>query len=406
MAVFDYQARTPQGEAKSGTVEAPNLELAVTALQRRSLIIISLSPAGAGGKPWYKKNITSFGRGSVKLKDIVILSRQMATLFAARVPVIDSLRVLSAETTRPKLKETLVLVTQDIQGGLSIAQSFSRHPDVFSNFYVNMVRSGEESGKLEEIFNYLADYLERNYELVSKARGALIYPAFVFSVFIIVMSLMFVLVIPQITQILVESGVEIPIYTRIIMGISNFTRSYGIFLLMLLVIAGVGLWRYSRTDKGGLVVSSFFLDLPLVGPILQKFYVARFTDNFETLISGGVTVLRSLELAGEVVGNPVYKKMIEEARDAVKGGAQISEAFARHKDMPALVVQMIKIGEETGKLDFMLKTMARFYRREVENTVDGLVGLIEPIMIILLGLGVGILVVSVLMPIYNLSSSI
>ena len=139
---------------------------------------------------------------------------------------------------------------------------------------------------------------------------------------------------------------------------------------------------------------------------MQKFYVARFTDNFETLIAGGVTILRSLELTGEVVGNPVYKKMIEEAGDAVKGGAQISEAFARHKDMPALVIQMIKIGEETGKLGFMLKTMARFYRKEVENTVDSMVGLIEPIMIILLGLGVGILVVSVLMPIYNLSSAI
>src|SRR3989304_913411 len=256
MAVFDYQARTPQGEAKSGTVEAPNLELAVTALQRRSLIIISLSPAGAGGKPWYKKNIPSFGGGSVKLKDMVKWPGQAATLFAARVPVIDSLRVLSAETTRPKLKETLVLVTQDIQGGLSIAQSFSRHPDVFSNFYVNMVRSGEESGKLEEIFNYLADYLERNYELVSKARGALIYPAFVFSVFIIVMSLMFVLVIPQITQILIESGVEIPLYTRIIMNMSNFMRSFGIFILMLFAVAGVGLWRYSKTEKGGFIIAS------------------------------------------------------------------------------------------------------------------------------------------------------
>lgn len=406
MAVFNYQARTPAGEAKSGTIEAPNLELAVTALQRRSLIIISLSPAGSE-KPWYQMDISSFSTGGrVKSKDIVILSRQLATLFEARVPVIDSLKVLAAETTRPKLKTALETVLQDIQGGLSIAQSFSRHPDVFSSFYVNMVRSGEESGKLEEIFNYLADYMERNYELISKARGALIYPAFVFSVFIIVMSLMFILVIPQITQILVESGVEIPIYTRIIMGISNFMRSYGIFLFMLLILAGIGLWRYSKTEKGGYVMASFFMDLPLVGPILQKFYVARFTDNFETLISGGVTVLRSLELTGEVVGNPVYKRMIEEANDAVKGGAQISEAFARHKDMPALVVQMIKIGEETGKLDFMLKTMARFYRKEVENTVDSMVGLIEPIMIILLGLGVGILVVSVLMPIYNLSSAI
>ncbi|OGF83191.1 hypothetical protein A3B18_00570 [Candidatus Giovannonibacteria bacterium RIFCSPLOWO2_01_FULL_46_13] len=404
MALFKYQARTQSGEAKTGTIDAPNVELAVSALQRRLLIVISVEPLDAD-LPWYKKEILALG-GGIKLRDVVILSRQLATLFQARIPVVDSLKVLAAETTKPRLREVLNEVSQDIQGGLSIAQSFSRHPDVFSSFYVNMVRSGEESGKLEEIFAYLAEYLERNYELISKTRNALIYPAFVFTVFIAVMALMLAFVIPQITVILVESGAEIPFYTRVVMGLSEFMRRFGIVLLFLLAGAGVMLWRYSKTEKGKFVLSRFALDTPIVGNILHKFYVARLTDNLETLIAGGVTVLRSLELSGEVVGSAVFKQIIRETAEAVKGGVPISEALSRYKDMPALVVQMIKIGEETGKLDFMLKTMARFYRREVENTVDSLVGLIEPIMIIFLGLGVGILVVSVLMPIYNLSSAL
>src|SRR3989344_6621969 len=358
MALFQYQARTAGGEQKSGTIEAPNLELAVTSLQRRALIILSLEPV-EDNKPWYQRDIFHFG-GRVNLRDIVILSRQLATLFEARVPVVDSLKVLAAEAIKPKLKQTLTEISQDIQGGLSIADSLGKHPDVFSGFYVNMIRSGEESGKLEEIFSYLSDYLERNYELIAKARNALIYPIFVFVVFIAVMSLMLVAVIPQISQILIESGAEVPIYTRMIIGLSNFLRSFGVFILLILMGGGIALWRYAKTEEGGLNLARLVLELPIIGEILRKFYVARLTDNMETLIVGGVTVIRALELSSDVVGNVLYKKMILECAEAVRGGVPISEAFLRHTDMPQLVVQMIKIGEETGKLDFMPKTMARF----------------------------------------------
>lgn len=402
MALFQYQARTIQGELKSGQVDAPNMELAISALQRRSLVILSLTPADEA-LPWYKRDIFGLG-GGVKLRDIVILSRQMATLFEARVPVVDSLKVLSNETLKPKLKKALNEVSQDIQGGLSITQAMAKHPDIFSDFYINMVRSGEESGKLEEIFSYLADYLERSYELVSKARNALIYPIFVLIVFIAVLALVMVFIIPQVSKILIESGADIPIYTRIIMGSSDFLRSYGIILLMLIVLAGIFLWRYSKTEKGSMAIARFTLETPIVGEIFRKFYVARLTDNLETLIVGGVTVLRALELSSNIVGNALFREIIKEAENAVRGGVPISEAFGKYKDMPLLVVQMIKIGEETGKLDFMLKTLAHFYRKEVENTVDNLVGLIEPVMIIFLGLGVALLVVSVLMPIYNISA--
>ena len=402
MSLYSYQARTPEGEVRAGTIEAPSLDLAVSALQRRSFVIVSLTPAEEK-VPWYRREVWRLG--GIKLKDIVILSRQLAILFEAKVPIIDSLKILAAESLKPKLRQALGEISTDIQGGFSITQALAKRPDIFSEFYVNMVRSGEESGKLEEVFLYLADYLERSYELLSKARNALIYPAFVLVVFVGVMAGMLVGVIPQISVILVEAGADIPIYTQLIIALSDFLRRFGVLLLLFAGVGGIFLWRYAQTEAGRLALSRLVLDSPWVGNLVRKFYVARFVDNLETLIVGGVSVLRALELSAEVVGNDIFSKIIREAAEAVKGGAPISEALSRWEDIPPLVTQMIKIGEETGKLDFMLKTMARFYRREVENAVDNLVGLIEPVMIIILGLGVGILVVSVLLPIYNISST-
>lgn len=402
MSLYNYQARSPEGEVRQGTVEAPSLELAVSALQRRSLVIVSLAPAEES-LPWYKREVFRFG--GVKLKDVVILSRQLAILFEAKVPIVDSMKILGAESLKPRLRQALGEISADIQGGFTITQALAKRPDVFSEFYINMVRSGEESGKLEEIFSYLADYLERNYELLTKARNALIYPAFVLVVFIAVMAGMLVGVIPQISSILVESGAEVPIYTQIIIGLSDFLRRFGVFILLLLGLGGIFLWRWAQSEAGSLALSRFVLDLPVVGGLVRKFYVARLTDNLETLIVGGVSILRALELSAAVVGNDLFAKIIRESAEAVKGGVPISEALSRWDDIPPLVTQMIRIGEETGKLDFMLKTMARFYRREVENAVDSLIGLIEPVMIIILGLGVGILVIAVLLPIYNISST-
>src|SRR3989344_1015958 len=402
MSLYNYQARTPEGEVRAGTIESPSLDLAVSALQRRSLVIVSLTPAEEK-VPWYRREVLRFG--GIKLRDIVILSRQLAILFEAKVPIVDSLKILAAESLKPKLRQALGEISTDIQGGFSITQALAKRPDIFSEFYVNMVRSGEESGKLEEVFLYLADYLERSYELLSKARNALIYPAFVLVVFVGVMAGMLVGVIPQISVILIEAGADVPIYTQIIIALSDFLRRFGVLILIAAGLGGIFLWRYSQTEAGRLSLSRLVLDLPWVGNLVRKFYVARFVDNLETLIVGGVSVLRALELSAEVVGNEIFSKIIREAAEAGKGGAPISEALSRWEDIPPLVTQMIKIGEETGKLDFMLKTMARFYRREVENTVDNLVGLIEPVMIIILGLGVGILVVSVLLPIYNISST-
>ncbi len=403
MSIYHYQAKTAQGETRDGSIESPSMEIAVGSLQRMGLVIISLVPAEESHSIWEK----SFGiKKKVKLRDVVILSRQLSTLFSAKVPVLSSFKVLSAESSSLALRRHLDDVISDIQGGLSMSAAMEKHPEVFSSFYVNMVRSGEESGKLEQIFSYLADYLDRSYELQSKVRNAMIYPAFVLSVFIIVMSLMLVVVIPKLASIIVDSGAQLPIYTQIVLGFSSFLQHFGILILLLLGVGGFMSWRYTRTPVGAMAYSRFTINIPIIGELYRKLYLARIADNLNTLLSGGVAVLRALEITSDVVGNEVYANIMRQAINEVKSGSRISEALSRFEEMPSLFVQMVRVGEETGKLDFILETLAKFYKREVDNVVDNLVSLIEPAMIILLGLGVGILVAAVLLPIYNISSSI
>ncbi|MBI2038928.1 MAG: type II secretion system F family protein [Candidatus Niyogibacteria bacterium] len=401
--LFYYKAKTREGEDKSGSIEAATQDLAVAALQRRELIIVSLEAAEERGS-WLWRNLAAFER--VKDRDIVILSRQMATLFGAKVAVVDALRILVTETTNEQIRKGLTAVADDIQGGLPISQAMARQPKIFTPFYTQMVRSGEESGKLEDVLNYLADYLERSYDLISKARNALIYPSFVVVTFAVVISIMLVVVVPRLSSILIESGQAVPLYTRIIIGLSDFLRVFGIFIILGLVIAGIVVWRYRETARGRRATARFQLSIPIVRDLYRQLYLARFADNLQTLLSGGVPVARSLEVASDVVGNEVYASILRETRDAVSAGSSISDALARYEDVPPLVSQMIKIGEETGKLVPILETLAKFYNREVNNTLERIVSLIEPALIVGLGLGVGIIVAAILVPIYNLSIGI
>ncbi len=399
---FIYKARGKEGKEENGTLEAPNLELAVSNLQKKELIIISLSPAGKTS--FFSKGISIFER--IKTKDVVIIARQLSTLFEAKVPVIDSLKIILEESESSVLRRHISEIIEDIEGGLPMSQAFSAHPEVFSPFFTSMVKVGEESGRLDEIFAFLADYLERNYELGSKVKNALIYPAFVLVAFIAVMIVMFVVVVPKLTSIIEDSGQAIPLFTQIIMWISFFLRKFGLFLLVVFVGVVVLFWQYLKTAGGQKNISRVQISIPIIRKIFKEFYLARISDNLDTLLSGGVAVIRSLELSSEAVQNEIYKDILKESIDSIKGGGSISSAFSRYKEIPSFVTQMIRIGEETGKLNFVLKTIARFYRKEVDNTVDALVKLIEPLMILLLGGGVGVIVAAILIPIYNIASSV
>lgn len=403
MALFNYKAIDASGAAKEGSIEATNVDVAINSLQRRGLIISGIKSTEKG-ENFLDRSLLFLNR--VKTKEVVILSRQMAVLFEAQVSALRVFRLLSSESENPKLQKILTAVSDDLQGGSSISNALAKHPNAFSPFYVSMVRAGEESGKLDEIFVYLADYLDRTYEVTSKARNALIYPAFVITTFITVMILMLTIVIPKIKDILTESGQELPIYTKIVLGISNFFVDYGIFFLVFVIFAGFILWKFGQNERGKMSYSRFKILLPYVGTLYRKLYLSRIADNMNTMLISGIPMLKALEITADVVDSEVYKKIILESVDTVKSGTAVSEALSKYPEIPGIMIQMIKIGEETGELGEILKTLAKFYRREVENAVDTLVDLIEPVMIVSLGLGVGVLLLSVLMPIYNVTSGL
>lgn len=398
--LFNYHALDNGGKESNGSIDAVSLDVAVGSLQKRGLIIVSIEPAET--EHWYER--ISFGP-PVSNKDIVILSKQMATLFEAQVSPLKIFTLLSSEVENKTLRKSLEQVVTDLQGGGTISKALSRHPEIFSDFYVNMVKSGEETGKLDETFTYLAEHLDRNYEVVSKVKNALIYPAFVVTVFVSVMVLMFTVIIPKIGIIIKESGQDVPFYTQVIFSVSDFFIHYGLILLGLLILGGYLLVRYLRTPAGATAWAHFKLDIPYFGDLYRKLYLSLIADNMNTMILSGIPMVKAIEVTAAIVENDVYKRILTETLAAVKGGHALSQSFSSYREIPGILVQMIKVGEETGELGNIFKTMARFYQREVVNAVDTLVALIEPVMIVGLGLSVGVLLVSVLVPIYNIASS-
>ena len=400
--LFNYQSVDQTGAPQKGSIDAANVDIAISSLQRRGFVITSINEADKKSG-LLNMNISWLER--VSNKDIVILSRQLATLFEAQVSALRIFRLLGAESENKVLGSKLIQISDDLQAGSSISAALEKHPKVFSEFYVSMVKAGEESGKLNETFEYLADYLDRTYELVNKAKSALIYPAFVMMTFITVMILMFTMVIPKISAILVESGQEIPVYTKIVLGISNFLVSYGLILIAVLIPVGYLVIRYIRTPSGAIVFDQFKLSIPYISNLFRKLYWARLSDNMNTMLSSGIPMIRALELTSTVINNNIYHKILADAVDSVKAGKTVSESLSGNGEIPGIMIQMMKVGEESGELGAILKTLAKFYSREVVTAVDALVDLIEPAMIVLLGLGVATLLASVLIPIYNVASS-
>jgi type IV pilus assembly protein PilC len=401
--LFNYEAVDQTGAKKNGAVDAINVDVAISSLQRRGLTLTSVKEAGVPSS-FLSKNISFFDR--VSTKDVVILSRQLSTLFEAQVSALRVFRLLAGETENRTLGNKLTIIADDIQSGSSISNALAKHPKIFTTFYTNMVKAGEESGKLDETFMYLADYMDRTYELSSKVRGALVYPAFVVVTFFVVMILMFTMVIPKISGIILDSGAVIPWYTTLIMGISNFLVNYGFVLLGVLIVAGFLIVRFIRTPAGKYAFDQFKLRIPYISSLYRKLYLSRFSDNMNTMLISGIPIVRALELTSNVISNKVYEGILADAVEAVKGGKTLSESLSNNPNqIPGIMVQMMKVGEETGEVGSILKTMARFYTREVTTAVDSLVSLIEPAMIVMLGGGVAVLLASVLVPIYNIASA-
>lgn len=401
--LFNYKAIDQHNTSRDGVVDATNIDAAIATVQKEGYTVISIDPVVE------KKNILDIEINwfkTISHKEIVILSRQISTLFEAQVSALRIFRLLATESENTQLRTVLMSIVDDLQAGSSISRALAAHPDVFSDFYVNMVRSGEETGSLEKSFSYLADYLDRQYQVVSKARNAMIYPAFVVGTFFAVMGLMLTMVIPRIAAILTDSGQELPIYTKLVIGLSTFLTDY-IWLLFIIVGGGGFLfWKFAQTEVGKRSIDEFKISIPYIGDLNRKLYLTRMCDNLSTMLTSGISMVQAIEVTADVVDNRVYKEILEYTLLEVKGGRSFADTIAEYPEIPGVLSQMAKVGEETGNLGEILTTLALFYRREVDNAVDTLIGLIEPIMIVLLGLGVGFLLASVLMPIYNLTNTI
>ena len=405
--VFDYTFLTESGEKTAGVIDSSSKEAAILELQKRGLIVVSIEE---------KKNLLGITVGAsksfdlfapkIKNKDVVVFSRQISTLFEAGVSALKAFRLLADENDNKSLQRVLTNVSDNIQSGVSLSAALTKEKEVFSPFYVSMVKAGEESGKLNESFLFLADHLDREYELNQKTKKALTYPAFVVGTFIVIMSVMFVFVIPKMSALFADSGTKLPLVTRIILGISNFLLHYGLYILPLVIGIVVFFIRFSKTPEGKLMLDTWKTKIPVFKNLYQKIFLARFSDNMNTMLSSGVTIIRSIEITADVVDNEVYRNLLLRSIEKVKNGTALSKALYDEPDIPNILVQMVHIGEETGELGYILKNLSNFYKREVDNAVDSVIGLIEPAMIVGLGLGVGILVSAVLLPMYSLSEAI
>lgn len=403
---FEYQARTPRGEVQSGTVESSSREAAVDILQRHKLIVTKLYSTEEEGGITFKIDIP-FLTKKVNLRDISVFSRQLAILFTSEVPLVESLRTLADQTENSGFKEKIFKISDDVDSGTSFSKSIAKYPEIFSTFYVSMVRAGEVSGKLSESLLYLSDHYEREYDLMGKIKGAMYYPAFVLSALVVVMLIMLIFVIPSLTSILKESGQNLPIITRGIIGFVDFLRTKGWIIAVLLVVAVVFLLRWKKTPKGKKIWDKYLLKFPIYGDILKKICLNRFAENLSTLIKGGLPISKAMEVSADVVGNETYKDTILEAESGIRRGEFMSAIFKMKREIiPPLVTQMILIGEKTGRLPGVLENLSKFYQKEVARTTENLVSLIEPLLMLILGFGVGFVVVGVLMPIYQMAGSI
>jgi type IV pilus assembly protein PilC len=399
MRIYEYQGLSESGEKQIGRIESVSKDSAIETLQHRGIVITLIKESTI-------KN--DFGTLSflnkIPSKEIVFMARQISTLFEANVSAYKAFTLIGEQAVHPLLKQQLQSVTSDLSSGSTISQALSQYPETFSNFFVNMVKAGEESGKLSETFLFLADYLERQYELTRKTRSALIYPVFVILVFFLVMVLMMRFIIPKLGEMITSSDQSIPVFTQIVLSISQFFVDYGLILLILFIAAVTAVIVFLRSPKGKIWTDQAKITTPILKNLYQKLYLARIADNLDTMLSSGIPIIRTLEVTASVVDNSVYEKILNEVSDEVKNGISLSNALSKHDKIPILLSQMVRVGEETGKLGQVLRTLGKFYRREVDQAVDNMVALIEPVMIIVLGLGVGLLLVSVLMPIYNIAS--
>jgi len=397
---FTYRARTPAGELQSGIVEASSKEAALSLLQSYGLYITFLKEEKKA--PFFAKKIEIFQR--VSKRDIVAFSRQLAILFKSNVSVVESLQTIVSQTKKQNFKEKIITIAEKVEGGTPLSQALGLYPQIFSPFYVGVIKSGEAAGKLSEVLGHLADHTEKEYNFYSKLITAMVYPAFILFVFVAILILMSVLVIPKLTQVLIETGGELPLSTKIVISFSEILTNWWWLILIVLFGLFIFISQLIKTKEGKTFIDRASLKLPFLGEFLKKTYLSRTAENLSTLISAGFPIVQALEITGEIVRNDVYRTIIFKAGEGVKRGEPISLFLSRYPEsFPPLFIQMLVVGEKTGQLDLTLMNIVSYYQEETERTLENFIKLLEPIMIITLGLIVAALMSSILLPLYRIS---
>ncbi|OGZ68370.1 MAG: hypothetical protein A3D44_01735 [Candidatus Staskawiczbacteria bacterium RIFCSPHIGHO2_02_FULL_42_22] len=395
---FSYKARTKEGKIETGTVEASSKEAAVLLLQKYDIFVTSMTAIGEK-KPFL---INARIERKISRKDLAVFSRQLAVMLDSRVPVIQSLNGLALQANKENFKKVILEISRFVEEGVPLSEALGHFPQIFDNFFVNLVKSGEISGNISEALYYIADHLEREQEIVSQLQQAMVYPIFTLSVLFVVLNIIIIFLLPKIEELIRESSANPPPFTQIMLGFYHFLGNFWWMMMLAFLIGVVAVVFYFKTKNGKKVYDRLSLKIPFLGDILRKIFLSRFCGNVSTLMTAGISINRALKITSDTVNNSVYKEIINEIERKVSEGEKISSLLMQRSDyFPPFVVQMIKVGEETGKLDKTLMEVVNFYQKEVKRAIDLFLTLLEPMLIIFLGLIVGVIAISVFAPLYG-----
>ena len=395
---FIYTAKTDKNEVSSGKIQAQNEKQAINTLQKQGLFVLELE---ASHQEITQKFSFSF-RKKVSLKDKIIFTKQLAMMIKGGLPLVEALNALKEQTENQVFREAIVQITDEVRGGVALSKALEKHPKIFDKLYVSVTSSGEQSGKLDQVLERLADQLQKDYDLITKVKAAITYPIVIVCALLGVVVLMLVFVVPQLKGIFSEMGVQLPIFTRILLGTSDFVIRFWYIVIIVIIGLYLAIRYWGKTPRGRLSIDKFKIKVPIFGQLSRKIYMARFTRTMATLVSSGLPMLRILETVKEVVGNQVYKMAFEGISQDVESGVTLSVAIKKQKIFPPMISQMISVGEKSGKIDEILLHLANFYDKEVEASTSALASMIEPILIVIIGAGVGAAIAAVILPIYSL----
>ncbi len=398
MPAFTYTARALNGDLRTATIDAPSRDEVVAQLRRQRLHVVKIDEAAQANK---KKS-----GGKISMRDIVIFTRQFSTMINAGLPLVQALDILAKQSENKALKDVTRAIVFDVESGHTVADALKKHPKAFSDLYVNMVAAGEAGGILDTILMRLATFMEKNDALVRKVKGAMIYPGVITGVAAAAIIILLVFVIPTFEKMFASVGMALPLPTRVVIGASRFLQGYWWAVIAAVVGAGWSLKKYYATPDGKLAIDKLLLKAPVLGDVLRKSAVSRFTRTLGTLIGSGVSILDGLEITAKTAGNRVIQDAIMESRASIAGGETISAPLQKSQVFPPMVISMIAVGEQTGGLDEMLTKIADFYDAEVDVAVSALLSLMEPIMIVVLGVIVGGMVVAMYLPIFDMVNAV